>query len=77
MRILPSFSTFYKMLFMNKLEFSSLIDCLVWISESIGEVRFTIRFSYFQFIVFSMGKRCYYIKSVIRERIMLLSKVNK
>ncbi len=27
---------FYKMLFMNKLEFSSLIDCFVWISETIG-----------------------------------------
>ncbi len=27
---------FYKMLFMNKLECSSLIDCFVWISETIG-----------------------------------------
>jgi hypothetical protein len=59
---------FYKMLFKNKLEFSSLIDCLVWISESVGEVRFTIRFSSFRFIVCSMGKRCHYKKIKCNKR---------
>jgi hypothetical protein len=29
---------FYKVLFMNRLEFSSLIDCFVWISETIRVV---------------------------------------
>jgi len=40
-----SFLPFYKVLFKNKLEFSSLIDCFVWISETIGVVWFSVRFS--------------------------------
>ncbi len=38
LRFLP----FYKMLF-SKLEFSSLIDCFVWISETIREVWLSVR----------------------------------
>ncbi len=44
LRFLPSFLPFYKMLFMNKLEFTSLIDCFVWISVTIGVVWFSVRF---------------------------------
>ncbi len=33
LRFLPSFLPFYKMLFINKLEFSSVIDCFVLVSE--------------------------------------------
>ncbi len=45
MRCLPSSLPFYKMLFMNKLEFSSFIDCFVGISETIEVVWFSVRFS--------------------------------
>jgi hypothetical protein len=38
------------MLFMNKLEFSSLVDCFVWISETIGTVWFSVWLYSFQCI---------------------------
>ncbi len=44
-RFLPSFLPFYKMQFMNKLKFSSLIDCLLRISETIRMVWLSVRFS--------------------------------
>ncbi len=39
---------FYKMLFKYKVEFSSLVDCFVWISKSIGVVWFSVKFSSFR-----------------------------
>jgi hypothetical protein len=39
-----SFLPFYKVLFKNKLEFSSLTDCFVWISDTIGVVCFSALF---------------------------------
>ncbi len=50
LRFLPSFLRCYKMLFMNKLEFSLLFDSFVCISETIEVVRFSVRFSLFQCI---------------------------
>jgi hypothetical protein len=48
LRLLPSFLPFNKMLFINNLEFSSLVvDCFEVISETIGMVWFTVRFSSF------------------------------
>jgi hypothetical protein len=46
---LPAFLSFYKMLFMNKLEYYSLItgNFVVQISETIGEVWLSVRFSSF------------------------------
>ncbi len=57
------FLHFYKMLFRKKLEFSSLIGSFVWISETIGMVWFSVRFSPFDaFLIFvCAGKRCIYI----------------
>jgi hypothetical protein len=46
--------SFYKILFMNKLEFSSVTNCSVWISEPIGVVWFSVRICSFLFVV-SMG----------------------
>ncbi len=43
LRFLPWFWPFYKKLFMNKLVFSALIACFVWISETIGVVQFSFR----------------------------------
>ncbi len=68
--------TFYKMLFMNKFEFSSLLDCFVWISEMLqGWYVGVPPFNAF-LVVVSIGKICIYIKQlgVIRERTMLFSK---
>ncbi len=79
MRFLKTLS-FYKMLFMNKLEFSSLTDCFIKISETIGVVWFSVKFSYFNvfLILFLWGKDVFISeKRVRRERTMLLSKVNK
>jgi hypothetical protein len=58
LRFLPLILPFYKMLFMNKLEFSSLTDCLVWISKTM--VWFSDRCSsvWWFVIVAFMGKRC-------------------
>jgi hypothetical protein len=36
LKFLPSLWAFYKMLFMHKLEFSSLIDCFVRFSKTVG-----------------------------------------
>jgi hypothetical protein len=54
------------MLFMNKLVFSSLIDCFVWIYESMWVVWFSVRFSTFRCIsnLCSIGKICIYVKKV-------------
>jgi hypothetical protein len=55
---------FYKMLFMNKLEFSSLTDCFVWIFETIG-VRYGFLSGFSPFDAFlsvvSAERRCIYI----------------
>jgi hypothetical protein len=79
LRFLPSFLPFYEMLLMTKLEFSSAIDCFLWVSEKIGVVRFSVRiFLYGAFLfVVSIGNNVSLYKSVIKERTMLLSKVNK
>jgi hypothetical protein len=68
---------------MNKLEFSSLIDCFVYISEAtvcIGVVWFSVyRFSSFgciSYYCFYREKIYLYIR-ITRERKMSLSKVNK
>jgi len=55
---------------MNKLEFSLLIDCFVWISETKGVVWFFVRFSFFRafLFVFSMGKKCIYVKIKYNKR---------
>ncbi len=42
------FLPFNKMLFMNKLEFSALIDCIV--SETIWVMWFSVKFSFFRCI---------------------------
>ncbi len=60
------------MLFMNKLEFSSLVDCFVWISETIGAVRYGFLsgvppFNAFLIVVF-IGTRCSYIKIKCNKR---------
>jgi hypothetical protein len=47
---LYSFLSFYKLLFMNNFEFSSLTDFFAKISETIGVVWFSVRFSSFQCI---------------------------
>jgi hypothetical protein len=36
-------SAFYKMLHKNKIVFSSIVDCFVWISETKGVVWFSVR----------------------------------
>jgi hypothetical protein len=67
------------MLFMDKLELSSLIDPFVWISETIGVVRFSVRFSLFRCISkcgYYKDKMYVYKYTVIRERTIFL-KVNK
>jgi hypothetical protein len=48
---------------MNKLEFSPVIDCFGWISETIGVVWFSVRLPFFDAFLFvvSIGKRCIYI----------------
>ncbi len=68
------------MLFMNKLEFPSLIDSFVWISETTGVVWFSVRFLYFLCI----SNCCFYGKKMYLHIIKcnngknkLLSKVNK
>ncbi len=60
---LRSFLSFYKMLFSNKLEFSSLIDRFVLISETIGVVWFSVRISSFLYNSHYCfyGKKCIYI----------------
>jgi hypothetical protein len=48
-----------KVLVMKKLEFSSVTDCFVWVSETIGMVWFSDRFSTFRCIsnfLFLWGK---------------------
>jgi hypothetical protein len=52
------------MQFMHKLEFSSLIDCFVWISETIGVVWFFLGFPPFKafLIVVSIGKDVFLYK---------------
>ncbi len=51
------FLPFYKMLFMNKLEFTSLVDCFVRISETIRVVWFSVRFSSFPCICYCCRKK--------------------
>jgi hypothetical protein len=52
-----SFLSFYKMLIMNKLEFSLLTDCYVWIFGTIrGGLWFSVRLSSFQ----RLSNYCFY-----------------
>jgi len=55
---------FNKMLFRNILKLSSLMDCFVWISETIGWYDFLSGFPPVNafLIVVSRGKRCIYKK---------------
>ncbi len=63
-----SFLPFYKVLFKNKLEFYSLIDCFAWISETIGAVWFSIRFFCFIYnykcCLFFICKHCLDIRMI-------------
>jgi hypothetical protein len=54
----------------EKIQFSSLVDGFVWISETKGVVWFSVRFSTFgAFLnVASMGKKCIYIKIKCNKR---------
>jgi hypothetical protein len=65
MRFPPLFLPFYKMQFMNNLEFSSLIDCFLRISETIRVVWYGFLSGFPPFnafiIVVSIGKRYIYI----------------
>ncbi len=62
---LPAFLSSYKMLFMNKLEFSSSIDFLVQFSETIGVVWFSVSFS----PLLCIFNYCFYGKSFIYIKI--------
>jgi hypothetical protein len=77
----PSFLLFYKMVFMNKLEFSSLINCLEWISETIRVLWFSTRFSPLNafLIVVSMEKMPLYMYKIKckKRKNNAVSKINK